>query len=120
MKKTATMYVTESNAGRGILFFYDGEWYYCDCAPYDCWGDVDLHETIETDEDGVIWKECITLEALAEKLRQQNAEYTDYCDADFTDEQIGMKVSEYSGMSVDEIQAKEYEDIILVGNVDVD
>ena len=28
MEKTATMYVTESNAGRGILFFYDGEWYY--------------------------------------------------------------------------------------------
>lgn len=118
--KTAIMYVTESNAGRGILFFYDGEWYYCNCAPSDCWGDIDLHEMIEGEENGMPYKECITLDALAEKLKVQNEKYTDYCSADFTDEQIGMKVPEYSGMSVDEIQEKEYEAIVLVGSVYVD
>lgn len=119
MKKTATMYVSEDNGGRGILFFYDGEWYYCDCSPYGYWGDVDLWEVIEGEEDGMPYKEDITLDALAEKLRQQNDAYTDYCSADFTDEQIGMKVPGYSGMSVDEIQEEEG-NIVLVGNVDVD
>ena len=91
------MYVTEDNGGIGILFFYDEEWYYCDCAPYDCWGDVDLHEMIEIEENGITYSECITLEALVEKLRAQNAEYADYCSEDFTNEQIGMKIPEYSG-----------------------
>lgn len=119
MKTTATMYVTEDNGGIGILFFYDEEWYYCDCAPYDCWGDVDLHEMIEIEENGITYSECITLEALVEKLRAQNAEYADYCSEDFTNEQIGMKIPEYSGMSVEEIQEMEDEVILLVGDVDV-
>lgn len=121
MEKTATMYVSEDNSGRrAILFSYDEAWYYCDCAPHDVWGDVVLHEIIEGEENGIEYRECITLEALAEKLRAQNEQYTDYCSADFHEEQIGVKVPEYSGMTIEEIEGKEYDSIVLVGEVEVE
>ena len=115
----ATMYVEENNAGRAILFNYNNEWYFCDCAPWDKWGDVDLDEIIEGEEDGIEYKEVITLEALAKKLDEQNKQYTGYCADDFSDEQIGELIPEYSGMSAEEIKEKEYE-IALVGDVEVE
>ena len=116
----ATMYVAENNAGRAILFNFLNEWYYSDCSPWDNWGDVELHKIIKGEEDGIEYEECITLEALAEKLRLQNEQYIGYCSTDFSDEQIGVLVPEYSGMSAEEIKEKEYCEIALVGDVEVE
>ena len=98
--KTAKMYVNENNAGRCILFEYENEWYSCDCAPWDKWGDVDLHSET-TDEYGD--KRTISLEELATKLREQNEQYTDFSATDFTEEQIGFRMTDVSGMNEEEL-----------------
>lgn len=95
------MYIESDNGGRAIAIEFNRVWYFVDCAPYGTWGDIDILEGTE--------------EAAAERIRRGIKNGACYGLADcISDIEAGdmlyNHISEYDGMTVDDILKKENSD----------
>lgn len=96
MKTTA--YLEHNNGGKTILYNYNGKWWYEDTDVSGFFGDVDLYEIDENEEE-------LPDEIIAEALKNQYMEW-EYPDSDFFTEESEHYVPEYDNMSIDDIDNK--------------
>ena len=95
----ATVYLEHNNAGKIILYNYNGKWWYEDIDSNGYYGDINMYAT---NEDG----EYLSDEDVAAELARQytNWEILDSC---FFVEDSEHYISEYDNMSIEDINAKE-------------
>ena len=91
----ATAYLEHNNAGKIILYNYNGKWWYEDTNSNGYYGNVNMYATNE-------YGEYISDETISAELAKQYTEWENL-DSCFFDEESEHYISEYDNMDIDDI-----------------
>ena len=94
----AIAYLEHNNAGKNIMYNYNGKWWYEDIYTNGYYGDVNMYPT---NEDG----EYLSDEEVAAELARQYTEW-ESLDSYFFDEESEHYIAEYDNMDIEDIDAK--------------
>ena len=94
----AIAYLEHNNAGKIILYDYNGKWWYENIDSNGYYGDINMYAT---NEDG----ECLSDETIAAELARQYAKW-ETLDSCFFDEGSENYVAEYDNMGIEDIDTK--------------
>ena len=92
------MYIESDNGGRAVAIENERAWYFVDCAPSGTWGDIDILDGTEEEaaariRAGIESGECYGIDDCVSEIESDNP--------------IFRHISEYDGMTVDDICEKE-------------
>lgn len=90
------LYIESDNGGRAVMLRISEKWYICDCAPYGCFGDIDILEGAEHEAAARVREAINSGEVYDEIDCANNLESFRY-------------IPEYDGLTSEQIEEKERE-----------